>query len=146
MLPDLTLYNHQNAFPFDEEVWQKLIVAALPLCLEARLSDDAPLVDLQEVEFCFLDDPAIAKIHGEFMSDPTPTDVITFHHGEIHVSLETAHRQANQLGLSYDKEVVLYMIHGLLHLAGWVDYTPEDRERMHARQDRILEQVWTAFH
>lgn len=88
-------------------------------------------------------DRVIARIHQNFMNDPSPTDVITFHHGEVIVSLETAKRQAEEFGETYEREVARYMIHGLLHLAGWEDHDAEERQEMHRHQEAILAEVWS---
>jgi probable rRNA maturation factor len=72
------------------------------------------------------------------MGDPTPTDVITFHHGEIIISLDTAQRQAAENGEPYEREVTRYIVHGLLHLAGWDDREESGRREMHKVQETIL--------
>ncbi len=96
------------------------------------------MLSLKEIEISFVSDKAIARVHGEFLNDPTPTDVITFPHGEIIISLDTAHRQAAEHHETYEREVALYIIHGLLHLAGWDDHGESERLEMHSRQLKIL--------
>ena len=86
-------------------------------------------------------DAVIAGVHGEFMDDPTPTDVITFHHGEILVSLDTARREGPTHGNSAAEETLLYIIHGLLHLNGHTDLREPDRTAMHREQETILDRV-----
>ena len=81
-------------------------------------------------------------IRDRFLDDPTPTDVITFDHGEILVSADTARRQASEFGNAPDRELALYIIHGLLHLAGYRDKSPEEFEVMKAAQEEVLDQVW----
>ncbi|MEZ0386318.1 MAG: rRNA maturation RNase YbeY, partial [Verrucomicrobium sp.] len=111
-------------------------------CREAAQGESAPLLELDEIDFVLVSDRTIAQVHGDFLNDPTPTDVITFHHGEILISLDTAVRQAAENGETYEREVARYMIHGLLHLAGWNDYEPAERTAMHEVQERILDSVW----
>jgi probable rRNA maturation factor len=122
--------------------WRALAKAALPLCREAAKFTDAPLQTLDEVEVSLVSDTEIAQVHGDFLQDPTPTDVITFHHGEILISLDTAERQALAHDETFEREVLLYIIHGLLHLGGWDDHQEAERNEMHSAQERILEQVW----
>lgn len=93
---------------------------------------------LDEIEISLVDDPAIARVHLDFMGIDGATDVITFDHGEILVSLDTATRVAADLAVTVRAEVLLYAIHGLLHLHGYNDTTADARERMHARQTSIL--------
>ena len=83
-------------------------------------------------------DKRIAEIHQRFMNDPTPTDVITFQHGEILISVETAKRQARQFGTTLDHELRLYLVHGLLHLHGFDDKTAAGAAEMKRVQETIV--------
>lgn len=117
---------------------------AHPACLAAARPDQNVLADLSEIEVTLLSDPEIAVVHGEFLDDPTPTDVITFHHGEILISLDTAARQAPAHGLSAPDETALYLIHGLLHLAGWDDHDPDEAAEMAVLQHSLLKAALAA--
>jgi len=121
---------------------RSVIERALPHVHAAPGPAQGGLGDLEEVEVSLIDDAEIARVHADFLEDPTPTDVITFQHGEILVSLETAAREAVARGEPVLREAALYVIHGLLHLNGHDDADPPARARMHAAQDRILEAVW----
>ena len=122
---------------------QRRVQRALPLCLAAAGDAEPTLLgELDSIEVSLVDDATIAGVHGEFMDDPTPTDVITFHHGEILVSAETAVRCAIEHGHPPEREALLYVIHGLLHLNGHGDLTEPARGTMHAAQERILAAVW----
>jgi len=93
------------------------------------------------VEITLLGEGAIAKVHGEFLEDPTPTDVITFEHGEILIGVPIAAANAQKFRHSAEQEVALCAIHGLLHLLGYDDLTETERVIMHARQDEILKEA-----
>lgn len=80
----------------------------------------------------------MARIHREFLNEPGPTDVITFPYGEIVVCAPVAASRAPDFGHSVTDELVLYCIHGLLHLAGHDDIKPGDAKRMHQEQEKIL--------
>jgi len=67
-----------------------------------------------------------------------PTDVITFDHGEIVIGAEVAIRQALDCGEGLEREVRRYMVHGLLHLHGYEDDTPDAAALMWAKQEAIL--------
>jgi probable rRNA maturation factor len=140
--PKLALFNHQKAQRVPIPWLRRLAKAALPSCLEAaKPGPDAVLECLSEVEITFVSDAAIARVHGEFLGDPTPTDVITFHHGEILISAETAGRQATEHGQTVEHELALYLLHGLLHLAGWHDHEPQEAAAMARRQEKILREA-----
>ena len=116
--------------------------SGLPLCLEQPGPHEAVLPSLNEIEINLVCDPLIAKVHEEFMDDPTATDVITFQHGEIFVSIETAIRCAGVNSHPATREAVLYVIHGFLHLNGHSDSTEEEGAAMNRVQESILLTVW----
>ncbi len=93
------------------------------------------------VEVAIVTDAVIARVHEDFMDVPGATDVITFEHGEIVASAETAVRYAAEHGHTPDEELALYIVHGLLHLNGFDDLEPQAKKRMHAVQDRIWARV-----
>lgn len=139
----INLFNHQSRHPAPLELWHAAAERAVPLCFDAATSPASELHALNEIEISLVDDATIAQVHAEFLNDPTPTDVITFPHGEIFISLDTAQRQALENGESYEREVALYLIHALLHLAGWSDGETAEREKMNLKQTAILDRVWT---
>ena len=81
----------------------------------------------------------MCRVHQEFLDDPSLTDVITFHHGEILICPQVAHLEAPRHGHTYEQELLFYALHGLLHLLGWNDQTTAQRQRMHREQSRILQ-------
>ncbi len=98
-----------------------------------------------ELSLVFLTDPALAKIHADFMDDPTATDVITFAGdpaaglaGEVCVSADTAHLYARQHQRDFAEELTLYLVHGWLHLAGYDDLQPAKKRRMRAAEARAM--------
>lgn len=134
--PAATVYvaNRQRRVPVPLPWLRTFATAALPACLTAAGGLPA---EIEEYEVTVVSDKTIAQVHWDFMQLPDPTDVITFHHGEIVVSAETAQTRAQELGHSTAAEIGLYIIHGLLHLNGFDDTTPAARKRMHQVQDRI---------
>lgn len=139
LLPKLRIYNRQKAHLIPLPWLRKVGKAALPGCLAAIKSPEAPLPSLAEIEVTIVDDADIARVHGDFLDDPTPTDVITFHHGEILISADMAERQGREHGQSVDHEVALYFVHGLMHLAGWDDHEADEAREMAQRQESILQ-------
>lgn len=134
----LHLYNRQRKHRADLRWLKRMVQAAHPLCQAKAKGEDAPLLELEEIEFTIVSDKAIADVHAEFLDDPTPTDVITFHHGEILVSADTALRQGAEHGQELNVELALYMIHGLMHLGGWDDHTTEEAAEMARLQEEVL--------
>jgi probable rRNA maturation factor len=94
-------------------------------------------------EICvfFVSDARIRRIHRDFLAADEATDVITFHHGEIFISVETAERHAQQFSTSLSEEIHLYIVHALLHLAGFEDETKRGCKRMKAVQERVVHEI-----
>lgn len=96
-----------------------------------------------ELSLVFLTDPALARLHADFLGDPATTDVITFAGapgfgvaGEICVSADTAAAYARKHGRDFSAELTLYLVHGWLHLAGFDDLVPAKKRRMRAAEAR----------
>jgi len=94
-----------------------------------------------------VDDTAMADLHDRYLSIPTTTDVLTFDlrdtisspvDGEIVICTDVAARESARRGHSLADEVLLYTVHGCLHLLGYDDHSTEDAARMHAREDQLL--------
>jgi probable rRNA maturation factor len=98
-----------------------------------------------ELSVVFLDDAGIGRVHGDFLDDPTPTDVITFppdpemdFGGEILVSVDHAMQFAVRKELDFARELTLYLVHGYLHLAGFDDLVPEKKRQMRRAEKKAL--------
>jgi probable rRNA maturation factor len=141
VVPKIVLYQRQRRHRCDLKWLRATIARAMPLCLAQVKGESPSLPGLPEIEASIVTDKVIGEVHAEFLADPTPTDVITFHHGEILVSADTAARAGPAHGLSLDEELLLYLIHGLLHLGGWDDHDPEEAAEMKKVQEGILMQV-----
>jgi probable rRNA maturation factor len=91
----------------------------------------------EQILVVLVSDRKISEIHKQFMSIAGPTDVVTFQHGEIIISVDTAARQAADYGTSLLHELRLYIAHGLLHLAGYDDHSKQGRQEMCALQESL---------
>lgn len=113
---------------------QRAVKGAKVLCRRA-----AELVlEGRDAVVALVDDRTIAELHERFLGEPGPTDVLSFPHGEIVVSGDTALREARARGIPPVHELALYVVHGALHLAGYDDRTPRGRGRMRAAERRVL--------
>jgi probable rRNA maturation factor len=93
---------------------------------------------LRQILILLISDHRMASLHRRFMNKSGSTDVITFQHGEIFISVPTAKRQARQFGNSLVQEIQLYIAHGLLHLRGFDDRTKADARKMRMAERKIL--------
>lgn len=107
-----------------------------------------------EVSVLLVDDNTIRKLNRRYRGDDRPTDVLAFSQregpyreinpnllGDIVISVERALIQSKRFNQSLEKELSLYLIHGLLHLLGYDDTDPADRAKMARRQEEILDRV-----
>ena len=92
----------------------------------------------EEILVVLVSDRKISEIHQQFMGITGATDVITFQHGEILISVETAARQAGEYKTDLVHELRLYIAHGFLHLAGYDDNSEEGFREMAKVQTELV--------
>ena len=97
--------------------------------------------DVASIEVVLLDRAAMTQVHGDFLGDATVTDVITFPYGEILVCPSVAQDAALTLGLKLHEEVLLYILHGVLHLTGFDDKEPGSAREMTQAQEELRRRV-----
>jgi len=143
---EVIIGNHQ-AIAAIPECWltalEEVAHEAAELALAHAASDDSPLSHLATLEVALVDDATSDRVHRDFMNLEGPTDVITFHHGEIVIGAQVAQRQAAEYAEPLARELLRYLIHGLLHLAGHEDADPDERAVMEAAQETIVSQLWS---
>jgi probable rRNA maturation factor len=106
---------------------------------------------LREMSLALVGDRRMSDLHERFMGIAGPTVVLTFElehdgrgrvlAGEVVVCVPHAVREARRSGVAVRKEVLLYALHGMLHLCGFDDRTQRDFVRMHQREDDILKRL-----
>lgn len=95
-----------------------------------------------EVSLLLTDEREIARIHQRHLGSRRGTDVLSFcvdGTAEIVVSVERARREAKRMGHTIRAETALYIVHGILHACGFDDADPNDRRRMRAAEEEILD-------
>lgn len=148
MIPQVEIYlNAERTWVTEERMkaFGAALTQLLPKLLQAPPGPDHVLSSLDCIEISVVDDETIARIHGDFLNDPTPTDAITFPYGEIIVSCDTAARYAQKHELNREEELFRYMVHGLTHLHGYLDYEPADREALFAIQEPLVAQFFPSI-
>ena len=130
--------NLQRKVPVNIIDLKKFGQKALELCLRLPRRKKTDLVQLREVSILIVSDRKIASLHRQFMKESGPTDVITFQHGEIFISAETARRNARRFGNALARELRLDLVHGLLHLHGFDDRDEVSAQKMRIVQRKIL--------
>ena len=134
----IRVLNRQRRIAVDSHALETFAQSAVSQCLKLPQRKSGVLKKLTEISVILVSDARIAEIHKRFMNEPDPTDVITFQHGDIVISVQTAKRQARQFGTTIAHELRLYVVHGLLHLAGFDDKTSAGAAEMKRVQEGIV--------
>jgi probable rRNA maturation factor len=97
-----------------------------------------------EISVYFVTTKKISELHDQFFDDPTTTDCISFpideeHLGEIFVCPETAVSYAKKHKIDAQKELTLYIVHGLLHCLGFDDLTPAKKRIMRKKEKNCMQ-------
>ncbi len=100
-----------------------------------------------EISLAFVDNPTIHRLNQRYLQHDEPTDVLSFPlseanasklAGELVLGVEVALEQAASRGHDVQAELILYVIHGLLHLCGYDDHADADRAAMRQRERHYL--------
>jgi probable rRNA maturation factor len=103
-----------------------------------------------KASFLFCDNDFIVNLNKRFFKKSSATDVIAFplgdeldpdYLGEVVVSVQEAAKAAREFGWSWQKEVSLYMVHGILHLIGYTDTTKSAKAIMEQKQRGIMDKI-----
>ncbi|MEK6235803.1 MAG: rRNA maturation RNase YbeY [Planctomycetales bacterium] len=138
---EIEINNAQTALAVDEPRLEQIA----RIVLEGENANNA------QVSLAVVDDATLHALTRRFLKHDYPTDVLSFPleteegwEGEVVVSAETAVRQAEELGWASEQELALYVIHGLLHLTGQDDVSPEAAAEMRRKESHYLEKLgWT---
>ena len=120
--------------------------------ISRRTKDVLKIVGMDKayVSLVFCDNDFIKRLNLRYFGRNFPTDVISFplkdkfvpgFLGEVVISVEEAINNAAVYNNSLDREITLYIIHGILHLLGWSDSTKRERIKMEKKQEEILKKL-----
>ena len=111
--------------------------------------------EIHDVSIAIVDSREMARINRDYLQHAGPTDVISFDltdhenevapkskypgiSAEIVVCGQVARQESQRRAGGVQRELLLYITHGLLHMLGYDDQTPEAHAAMHARQEELL--------
>ena len=137
-LPRIKVQNRQRKISVNIAELETFAANALEHCLHLPNPERTDLRKSPEVLVWLISDRRMALLHRRFLGQSGPTDVLTFQHGEIFISVETAWRNARAFRNSLARELKLYIVHGLLHLHGFDDQSQSQARRMKSTQGKIL--------
>lgn len=138
---NILIYDQQKAILLDQERLKKKVTLLV----------DYLRISTNEISFHFVDKKVITDLHKKYFDDPTETDCITFpisddgsdYHilGEIFICTDVAIEYAKKNEIDPQDEVLLYMIHGLLHLIGYDDIDKKDRTDMRKKEKSCMDYI-----
>jgi probable rRNA maturation factor len=137
-VPEISVRNRQRKIPVNVAALQPFAAKAVRRCLQSRKRKQTDLSKLPKIFVWLISDRRMSQLHRQFLGQTGPTDVLTFQHGEIFISVETTKRHARVFGNSLVRELQLYIVHGLLHLHGFDDRTQSGARKMKKAQEKIL--------
>ena len=135
--PSITIQNVQRSASVSTPKLQRFAAIACKLVWQIG-RPKSEIASLTQIYVLIVSDRRMTTLHKEFCEIPGATDVLTFQHGEIVISVDTALVQARMFHTSVTSEIQLYLLHGLLHLAGFDDVTPSQRHQMHQLQKKLM--------
>lgn len=98
-----------------------------------------------EIHYIFCSDEKELEVNRTFLQHDYYTDVITFDYstedvinGDIFISLDTVRSNAEEVGADFKEELMRIIIHGVLHLTGQADKTPETKAEMTRKENLAL--------
>ena len=132
----IDIANRQKTLPVDRRLLRRAVRAIL---------EDEGIADA-EISLAIVDDPTIRQLHRQYLDHDEPTDVLSFVlqrsegrlEGEVIVSADTARSAAARYRRTPAEELLLYVIHGTLHVVGYRDDTRQARAKMSCRQREHL--------
>lgn len=133
---NIAVQNLNKKFRLNEKFIKRLAIYLLKYIKKSAVSAG--------LEIIFLSDAAMRPLNRRFRHTDAYTDVLSFNLnglGEVIISSDTALKNARLFGTSFEEEIVLYVIHGMLHLAGYEDGSPAQRRRMSKRENAILKSL-----
>lgn len=127
--------NRQDRLTFESRTLERILVSVL-----------AEAVSGAELSVAIVGDEEIEHLNRRYLGRSGPTDVLAFPYGieedhiegEVVINADEAMRQAERRSHGPEDELLLYAVHGVLHLLGYDDADVEQTKRMHERELSVL--------
>ncbi|NLJ76902.1 MAG: rRNA maturation RNase YbeY [Peptococcaceae bacterium] len=141
---------------FQEKIAVEDFTAGFLVDTVRKVLETAGYGDNAEVSLVFVDDDYMQGLNHQYRGLDSPTDVLSFAMmegepvacgedtvilGDVVISLETAERQAVELGHSFLREAAYLTIHGVLHLLGYDHREENEREIMRSKEEMIVSRL-----
>jgi probable rRNA maturation factor len=142
----LVVRNRQRARPLNTKLLREIVRALL---IEVLCREDF------EIGISIVGEETMTRTNEGYLRHKGSTDVITFDYsdasrpeclaGELFVCLDEALVQAPRFRETWQKELVRYIVHGILHLCGYDDKTARARQKMKRKEDHLMRHLPIRF-
>ena len=110
-----------------------------------RFVAEAEAKRIGDVNIIFCSDPSILDVNINYLGHDYYTDIITFDYvegsvlsGDLFISIDSVRENASFYGAEFPVELRRVMVHGILHLIGYDDHTPDEQAEMRSKEDYYL--------
>ena len=127
--------NLNKRIKLNEKLLKKIIKEILDILKECKN---------KELEVIFLSDVGIRPLNKRYKHRDRATDVLSFNLGEtleVIISSDRALKNCRKFNTSFEDEIVLYVIHGILHLFGYDDESAVARKKMRKKESFVMERL-----
>ena len=138
----ITIKNLQKSLPVTRLVSARIKKAILKTCSSEAVKKSG------EITICLVNNRLIKELNLNYLAQARPTDVIAFDFAEkrriladIVVSTDVARVNAKRFKTSPSYELLLYVVHGMLHVLGYDDANKRKRKLMDDKAAAILEKI-----
>ena len=131
----IVVKNANKKFSLNEKFIKKIVADILKILKSSRNT---------KLEIVFLSDRAIESLNRRYKNESRATDVLSFDLdfcGQILISSDMALENSRVFNTPFENELVLYVVHGILHLFGYDDQKPKEKLKMFKKQSSILERL-----
>ena len=124
--------------------------------LSSALADNGITNEACEVSLTIVTEDEIRELNRDYRDNDSVTDVLSFPQfddideipddmptliGDVVICDDMVKKQAEEYGHGYERELMYLFTHSILHLIGYDHMTDEDKEKMRAEEEKILERV-----
>lgn len=130
---------HVKSVPFD---WDREDV--IRPWIESTIHTELPSVSIGEISIVFCSDEYLLDINRRYLDHDYYTDIITFPFSDqplsadLYISVERVKENASDLGTEFADELARVIIHGILHLCGYQDSSPDEKRQMRKMENHYL--------
>lgn len=132
---EIEIHKRQRKIRIDEEFLKKKIEKLKEIINSS----------VRKISIYFVNNRKIKMLKKQFLGKNEETDVMTFkyskNYGEIFISVEKCLENSKIYSNKLEDEILYVIIHGILHLNGYRDYTQKEREKMFKKQEEIFKNL-----